>query len=91
VLKSYRAYHSKGFTVLGVSLDDEKRPWIEAIRKDGMPWMQVSDLKGWKNSIAVMYGIEGIPMNYLLDKNGIIVAKGLRGDDLEKKLAEFLH
>jgi thiol-disulfide isomerase/thioredoxin len=91
VLKSYRAYHSKGFTVLGVSLDDEKRPWIEAIRKDGMPWMQVSDLKGWKNSVAVMYGIEGIPMNYLLDKNGIIVAKGLRGDDLEKKLAEFLH
>jgi thiol-disulfide isomerase/thioredoxin len=91
VLKSYRAYHSKGFMVLGVSLDDEKRPWIEAIRKDGMPWMQVSDLKGWKNSVAVMYGIEGIPMNYLLDKNGIIVAKGLRGDDLEKKLAEFLH
>jgi thiol-disulfide isomerase/thioredoxin len=91
VLKSYRAYHSKGFTVLGVSLDDEKYPWLAAIRKDDLPWMQVSDLKGWKNSAAVLYGIEGIPMNYLLDKNGTIVAKGLRGDDLEKKLAEFLH
>lgn len=91
VLKSYRAYHSKGFTVLGVSLDDERSPWLAAIRKDGLPWTQVSDLKGWKNSVAVLYGVEGIPMNYLLDKNGTIVAKGLRGDDLEKKLAEFLH
>jgi thiol-disulfide isomerase/thioredoxin len=91
VLKSYRAYHSKGFTVLGVSLDDEKSPWIGAVRKDALPWMQVSDLKGWKNSAAVMYGIEGIPMNFLLDKDGIIVAKGLRGDELEEKLAEFLH
>jgi thiol-disulfide isomerase/thioredoxin len=91
VLKSYRAYHSKGFTVLGVSLDDEKSPWIGAVRKDDLPWMQVSDLKGWKNSAAVLYDIEGIPMNYLLDKNGIIVAKGLRGDELEQKLAELLH
>ncbi len=91
VLKSYRAYHSKGFTVLGVSLDDKKNPWLAAIRKDDLPWTELSDLKGWKNSAAVLYGIEGIPMNYLLDKNGIIVAKGLRGDDLEKKLAEFLH
>jgi thiol-disulfide isomerase/thioredoxin len=91
VLKNYRAYHSKGFTVLGVSLDDEKNPWLAAIRKDGLPWTEVSDLKGWKNSAAVLYGVEGIPMNFLLDKNGTIVAKGLRGDDLEKKLAEFLH
>jgi len=91
VLKSYRTYHSKGFTVLGVSLDDEKSPWLGAIKKDGLPWTEVSDLKGWKNSAAVLYGVEGIPMNFLLDKNGTIVAKGLRGDDLEKKLAKFLH
>jgi thiol-disulfide isomerase/thioredoxin len=91
VLKSYRTYHSKGFTVLGVSLDDEKSPWIGAVRKDDLPWIQVSDLKGWKNSAAVLYDIEGIPMNYLLDKDGIIVAKGLRDDELEKKLAELLH
>jgi thiol-disulfide isomerase/thioredoxin len=91
VLKSYRAYHSKGFTVLGVSLDDEKSPWLGAIKKDGLPWTEVSDLKGWNNSAAVLYGVEGIPMNFLLDKNGVIIAKGLRGNDLEKKLAEFLH
>jgi hypothetical protein len=56
-----------------------------------MPWTEVSDLQGWKNSAAILYGIEAIPMNYLLDKDGTIVAKGLMGDDLEKKLAEYLH
>jgi len=91
VLKSYRQYHAKGFTVLGVSLDDKKADWLKAINKDGLPWMQVSDLKGWKNDVAVLYGVEGIPMNYLIDKEGKIVAKGLRGADLDKKLEEFLH
>jgi len=91
VLKNYRQYHSKGFTVLGVSLDDKKSKWLEAIKKDGLPWIQVSDLKGWKNEVAVLYGMEGIPMNYLVDKDGKIVAKGLRGPDLDKKLEEFLH
>jgi peroxiredoxin len=91
VLKSYRQYHSRGFTVLGVSLDDKKGDWLKAVKKDGLPWMQVSDLKGWKNDVAVLYGIEGIPMNFLIDKDGKIVAKGLRGDDLDKKLEEFLH
>ncbi|HEV3326546.1 MAG TPA: TlpA disulfide reductase family protein [Puia sp.] len=91
VLKSYRQFHARGFTVLGVSLDDKKDDWLKAIKKDGLPWMQVSDLKGWKNDAAVLYGVEGIPMNYLVDKEGKIVAKGLRGDDLDKKLEEFLH
>jgi peroxiredoxin len=91
VLKNYRQYHSKGFAVLGVSLDDKKVDWLKAIKKDGLPWMQVSDLNGWKNAVAVLYGIEGIPMNFLIDKEGKIVAKGLRGADLDKKLEEFLH
>jgi peroxiredoxin len=91
VLKSYRGFHSKGFTVLGVSLDDKKDKWLEAIRRDGLPWTQVSDLKGWKNEVAVQYGVEGIPMNFLLDKNGTIIAKGLRGPELEKKLAALVH
>ncbi len=91
VLKTYRKFHSKGFTVLGVSLDDHKDKWLAAIRQDGLPWTQVSDLKGWKNEVAVQYGIEGIPMNFLLDKEGKIVAKGLRGQDLEKQLEESLH
>lgn len=91
VLKTYRKFHSKGFTVLGVSLDDHKDKWLAAIRQDGLPWTQLSDLKGWKNEVAVQYGIEGIPMNFLLDKEGKIVAKGLRGQDLEKQLEESLH
>ncbi len=91
VLSAYRQYRAKGFTILGVSLDDQKDKWIGAIRKDALPWTQVSDLKGWKNSVAILYGVEGIPMNFLLDKDGKIVAKGLRGSDLDKKLDELVH
>jgi peroxiredoxin len=91
VLSAYRQYKAKGFTILGVSLDDQKDKWIGAIRKDALPWTQVSDLKGWKNSVALLYGVEGIPMNFLLDKDGKIVAKGLRGSDLDKKLEELVH
>ena len=91
VVKDYHQYHDKGFDILGVSLDETKADWLEAIKKDGLNWAQVSDLKGWKNDVAVEYGIQGIPMNYLLDKEGRIVAKGLRGEDLTKKLQELLH
>ena|ERR1700722_7410933 len=91
VLKTYRHFHPKGFTILGISLDDKKDKWLAAIRQDNLPWTQVSDLKGWKNDAAVLYGVEGIPMNYLLDKNGTIIARGLRGPELEKKLDELVH
>jgi thiol-disulfide isomerase/thioredoxin len=91
VLKAYRAYHSKGFDILGVSLDEKKDKWLAAIKKDGLEWRQVSDLKGWENSVAQLYGVLGIPMNYLLDKDGKIIAKSLRGEDLEKTLAELVH
>ena len=91
VLKAYRAYHAKGFDILGVSLDEKKDKWLEAVKKDGLGWQQVSDLKGWENSVAQLYGVQGIPMNYLLDKDGKIIAKGLRGEDLEKTLAELVH
>jgi peroxiredoxin len=91
VLKNFRKFHPKGFTVLGVSLDEKKDKWLAAIRQDGLPWTQVSDLKGWKNEVAVQYGVEGIPMNFLLDKDGKIVAKGLTGPNLEKQLEELLH
>jgi thiol-disulfide isomerase/thioredoxin len=90
VVKAYKEYHPKGFTILGVSLDESKDKWLAAIKKDQLDWTQVSDLKGWQNSVADMYGIKGIPMNLLLDKEGKIIAKGLRGEDLEKKLAELL-
>jgi peroxiredoxin len=91
VVKAFHKYHEKGFDIYGVSLDDTKADWIKAIKKDGLNWTQVSDLKGWQASAASLYGVKGIPMNYLLDKNGIIVAKGLRGDELDNKLAELLH
>ena len=91
VLKAYERFHAKGFSILGVSLDEKKDPWLEAIKKDGLKWTQVSDLKGWKNSAALLYGVSGIPMNFLLDKNGKIIAKGLSGEDLENKLAELAY
>jgi thiol-disulfide isomerase/thioredoxin len=91
VVKAYHRFHDKGFDIFGVSLDTDKAKWITAIKKDGLDWTQVSDLKGWKADVVALYGIQGIPMNYLLDKNGIIVAKGLRGEDLAKKLEELLH
>lgn len=90
VVKAFQKFHAKGFDILGVSLDEHKDKWAEAIKKDKLNWAQVSDLKGWKNSVAELYGVAGIPMNFLIDKNGKIIAKGLRGDDLEKKLAELL-
>jgi peroxiredoxin len=91
VVKAFHKYHPKGFAVLGVSLDETKDKWEEAIGKDHLGWAQVSDLKGWKSSVGELYGIKGIPMNFLLDKEGKVIAKGLRGDDLEKKLAETIH
>ncbi len=91
IVKAYHKYHDKGFGIFGVSLDDTKSDWIQAIKKDGLDWTQVSDLKGWKAAAVSLYGVNGIPMNYLLDKNGIIVAKGLRGEELDIKLAGLLH
>jgi thiol-disulfide isomerase/thioredoxin len=90
VVRAYKKYHPKGFDILSVSLDDDKDKWMEAIKKDHLAWQHVSDLKGWKNSVAAQYGIQGIPMNFLLDKEGKIIAKGLRGEDLDKKLEEIM-
>lgn len=90
VLKVYDKYKSKGFDVFAISLDDKKDRWIQAVKDDKMPWAQVSDLKGWKNEAAQYYNITAIPMNYLLDANGNIVARNLRGDALEKEVAKLL-
>ena len=91
VLKAYNAYKDRGFTVLGVSLDDSahRNAWLQAIKEDHMPWQQVSDLKGTSNSAAVLYGIKGIPQNVLIDPNGVIIAKNLRDRDLMGKLMEI--
>jgi len=89
VLKAYNKYKNKNFTVLGVSLDDNAERWKKAIADDGLPWTQVSDLKGWKNEVSTYYGIMGIPSTLLVDPSGKIIAKDLRGEMLNKKLAEL--
>ncbi len=91
VVKAYHQFHDKGFNILGVSLDTKKDKWEEAIKKDGLNWSQVSDLKGWKADVVALYGVQGIPMNYLVDKDGKIIAKGLRGEELANKLQEVFH
>jgi peroxiredoxin len=89
VLKAYAKYHEKGFDVLGVSLDKTKESWLAAIEKDGLIWHHVSDLKGWQNEAAKLYGVTSIPHTVLLDKEGKIIARNLRGEALDAKLAEI--
>jgi peroxiredoxin len=90
VVRLFQKYKDKDFDILSVSLDNNKKAWLNAIEADGMEWNHVSDLKKWESSVTPVYHLDGIPMTYLLDKNGIIIAKNLRGPDLEKKLAEVL-
>ena len=89
VVLAYEKYHDKGFDVLGVSLDRSKDDWLEAVKKDNLNWTQVSDLKYWQNEAAALYGVSAIPSNFLLDKDGTILARNVRGEDLQKKLAEL--
>ena len=91
VVKAFNNYKDKGFTVLGVSLDqpNAKDKWMKAIHDDKLTWTQVSDLKYWKNEVAVQYGIQAIPQNYLIDPQGKIIGKNLRGEALNKKLEEI--
>jgi peroxiredoxin len=91
VVKAYNLYKGKSFTIIGVSLDkpNGKKRWLDAIHKDGLTWTQVSDLQFWKSKTAALYAVRGIPQNFLIDPNGKIIAKNLRGDDLEDKLAEL--
>lgn len=90
VVKAFNQYKDKGFTILGVSLDQKKEPWLKAIEKDQLTWTHVSDLKYWQNEVAVMYGINSIPASLLLDPNGKIIGKNLRGEALAKKLSELM-
>ncbi|MFM7672221.1 MAG: redoxin domain-containing protein [Bacteroidota bacterium] len=88
VVKAFQQFRSKNFTILGVSLDrpGQKDKWMKAIHDDGLTWTQVSDLKFWSNAVAVQYGIRAIPQNLLIDPNGIIVGKNLRGEKLMSAL-----
>lgn len=90
VVAAYNQFKDKGFTVLGVSLDEDGDAWKKAIEKDKLTWTQVSDLQGWTSSVAQLYNVQSIPANFLIDKTGKIVASNLRGEALKAKLAEIL-
>lgn len=89
VVKAYKKYHDKGFEVFGVSLDRNKEDWVDAIEKDGLVWNHVSDLQYFNSEAARLYNINAIPATYLIDREGKIIAKNLRGKALEEKLAEI--
>lgn len=90
VVKAWKMFKDKNFTVLGVSLDTKKSSWKEAIRHDKLTWNQISDLKGWNSAPAAIYGVEAIPANFLVNPDGKIIATNLEGDSLFQKLREVL-
>lgn len=87
VVAAYKKFHQAGFEIVGVSFDREKEPWLKAIKEWEMPWIHLSDLKFWDNAAVEVYGVNAIPDNLLIDPEGTIVARGLRGADLEAKLS----
>jgi len=91
LVKTYEKFKPKGFEIFAVSQDTKKESWLKAIEKDKLPWLQVSDLKGRDNSASLIYGINGIPDNFLIDPSGIIVGRNLRGERLNEKLNELLN
>ena len=90
VVAAYNRFKDKGFAVLGVSLDSNRDLWIAAIQQDNLTWTHISDLKGWGNEVGKLYGVTGIPQNFLIDREGKIIAKDLRGAALDEKLAEII-
>jgi thiol-disulfide isomerase/thioredoxin len=91
VVNAYAKYHDKGFEVVGLSFDREKEPWVEAIKEWEMPWIHLSDLKYWKTVASDVYNVNSIPDNLLIDPEGTVVARCLRGEALEAKLAELFN
>lgn len=91
VVAAYKKYHPKGLEILGVSLDDQKDKWMSAVEKDGLTWNHVSDLQGWNSPVAALYGVQSIPANFLVDRDGKIIAKDLRGEALEQTLSEVFR
>ncbi len=91
IVEVYNKYHEKGFDVFGVSLDRDLESWKKAIEDDGLIWTQVSDLQAWNSEASKIYGVRSIPHNLLLDPDGIIIEKNLRGQDLQNRLAEIFN
>lgn len=91
LVSTYERYQPKGFEIFAVSLDDSQESWINAIEKDRLNWTHVSDLKGSGNEASLIYGVNGIPANFLIAESGEIVGRNLRGEELNQKLAEILN
>lgn len=91
LVKTYEKYNPKGFQIFAVSLDEDKESWLKAIEKDSLNWEHVSDLKGQRNEASLIYGINGIPDNFLIAENGEIIGRNLRGDKLNEKLKKILE
>ena len=93
VVRVYEKYHDKGLNIVGISLDKstQKERWLKAIEDDNLTWQHVSNLQFWQEPIAQQYGVRSIPATFILDENGVIIAKNLRGKDLEDKMAELLN
>ena len=91
LVKLYKLYKDKGFAIVGISLDSEKGKWLKAIETDSLPWENVSDFKGANNKAAMIYGVRSLPDNFLIDENGEIIARFIRGDNLKKKLKEVFE
>ncbi len=91
VVEAYNSFHDKGFEVFGVSFDKSHDKWIQAVEDDKLTWTHVSDLQFWSSTAGKLYGVKSIPHSVLLDREGIIIAKNLRGQELQDKLAELLN
>ena len=91
VVAMYSKYKDLGLNIIGISLDDDKDRWLNAIKKDQLTWVQLSNLKGWDEPLLQLLKVKSIPKTIIVDRNGVIVAKDLRGKDLETKLAELFE
>lgn len=89
VVKAYNEFKDQNFEIVGVSLDAGHEPWEMAVEKDGLNWIHVSDLKGWNNDVALQYGIRSVPSNFIIDPDGIIISKNLRGESLFNHLSDI--
>jgi len=90
LLKAYKELKEKNFEIVGVSLDDKRDNWLAAVSADKLPWRQVSDVKGFKTDIAVRFGITAIPQNVLIDPSGKVIAKDLRGENVNTLIAAYI-
>lgn len=90
VVALYKEFHSQGLNIIGVSLDSDKNKWIQAIAKDKLTWNHISNLKQWDEPIAKLYKVDAIPSTFIVDQNGVIVAKNLKGEALRQKIISIL-